>query len=36
VAERHLLRLDERTLGLERLLHDTRESAAHPAREGAR
>ncbi len=36
VAERHLLRLDERTLGLERLLHDTGESDIRPARESAR
>jgi Trk K+ transport system NAD-binding subunit len=35
VAERHLLRLDERTLGLDRLLHDTRETE-HPPGPGER
>ena len=35
VAERHLLRLDERTLALERLLHDTGESDFHHERESA-
>ena len=35
VAERHLLRLDERTLGLERLLHETGEADIHHRRESA-
>jgi CPA1 family monovalent cation:H+ antiporter len=35
VAERHLLRLDERTLGLERLLQETGDAELHPARESA-
>jgi CPA1 family monovalent cation:H+ antiporter len=35
VAERHLLRLDERTLGLERLLHETGEADHHQGRESA-
>ena len=35
VAERHLLRLDERTLGLDRLLHDTGEADARHGGESA-
>jgi CPA1 family monovalent cation:H+ antiporter len=35
VAERHLLRLDERTLGLDRLLHDTRDLDVRHDRESA-